>query len=208
MNKDLILKGMKSEMQTLSQLELVDYLAEKLSELYSVNLDLNNKLTKLDNTVKNSNVFFNLPEIEMVCSSKLPRVIIDAADPVGLDANLYPSEACADGAFRWLGPNRLTTFFAPISREVERTVILRLFAQVTEGMYGSMKIYVDGQLVKHEIEPKGKGAEVFVTLPVSDRVQDTVIGIFLPKLFKPSELKDTSTDHRKIGVAFTQIEVL
>lgn len=206
--KNIILESMKVEMQKLTQAELVDYLAEKFAELYSINSEVSNKLNKLNKAVENSNLFFNLSEIELVSSSKLPRVIIDAADPVGLDANLYPAEAYAEGSFRWLGPNRLTKFFVPISREVERTFILRLFAQVTEGMYGSMKIYIDGELVKHEIEVKGGSAEVFVTLPVSDRAQDTVVGIFLPKLFKPSELTEGSTDHRKMGVAFTQIEVL
>lgn len=208
MNKNIILDSMKSDMEKLSQSELVEYLADKFSELYLLNTELNEKISKINDTINNSHLFFNLPEVELVSNSKLPRVLIDAADPVGLDSNLYPAESYAQGSFRWLGPNRLTTFYAPISRDVERTIIIRLFAQVTEGMYGSMKIYVDGDLVEHDIELKGKGAEVFVSLPTSDRVQDTVIGIFLPKLFKPSELNEGSTDHRKMGIAFTEIEVL
>jgi hypothetical protein len=75
-------------------------------------------------------------------------------------------------------------------------------------MYGSLRLYIDGELVEHDIEIKGGSAEIFVTLPVSDRVQDTVIGIFLPKLFKPSEVNPEFTDSRLLGVAFTQIEVL
>jgi hypothetical protein len=208
MNKNLILESMKEEMQKLSQAELVDYIAEKFAEVYSLNTSTTNKLIKIDKAVDNSNLFFNLPEIELISNSKLPRVLIDAADPVGLDANLYPAEACASGSFRWLGPNRLTKFLAPISREVERTFVLRLFSQVTEGMYGSLRLYIDGELVDHDIEIKDSSAEIFVTLPVSDRVQDTVIGIFLPKLFKPSELNAELTDNRLLGIAFTQIEVL
>ena len=208
MNKHLILESLKEEMQKLSQAELTNFIAEKFSELYSLEADLVNKLDKLNKAVENSNLFFNLPEIELISSSKLPRVIIDAADPVGLDANLYPAEAHANGSFRWFGPNRLTKFFAPISREIERTFILRLFSQVTEGMYGSIRIYIDGDLADHDIEIKGGSAEVFITLPISNRVQDTVIGIFSPKLFKPSELNIEFTDDRLLGVAFTQIEVL
>lgn len=196
------------EMEKLPQVELIAYIAERFAKIDSLEIELKNKIDKIDNAIENSNLFFNLPEIELVSNSKLPRVMINATDPAGLDANLYSVEAHANGSFRWLGPNRLTKFFAPISREVERTFILRLSAQVTEGMYGSMKIYIDGELVAHDIEIKGSAAEVFVTLPPSDRVQDTVIGIFLPKLFKPSELTPEAEDSRLLGVAFSEIEVL
>jgi hypothetical protein len=208
MKEDIMLEAMKAEMNNLSKEELVAYMAGKFSELHTSNIQLTSKLEKLNSTVNNSHLFFNLSEIELVSSSKLPRIIIDASDPVGIDANLHPAEAWEHGSFRWIGPHRLTKFFIPISRNVERTLILRLFSQVTEGMYGSMKLYIDGDLVEHDIELKGNSADIFVTLPISDRVQDTVFGIFLPKLFSPSELSEELSDSRVLGVAFTQIEVL
>jgi hypothetical protein len=75
-------------------------------------------------------------------------------------------------------------------------------------MYPSVRLYIDGELVEHDIEQEGNQASLYVKLPPSSRVQDTLLTIFTPTLFKPCDLDPNVTDDRLLGVAYSQIEVL
>ena len=50
--------------------------------------------------------------------------------------------------------------------------------------------------------------ELIATLPVVDRVQDTLISLFVPYLFSPADVDTSSSDNRRLGVAFHQLEVM
>jgi hypothetical protein len=199
---------MKAEMSNCSQQELTEYLAEKFSEIYSLKQELNNKMQLLSESVENSDILLTTKEVDILNRSKLPRVLIDASDPTHYDANVYPAEAYKNGSYRWLGPSRLTNFEIPVSRTEEKTVIIKLFSQVRENMYPSVRLYIDGELVEHDIEQQGNEASLYVKLPPSSRVQDTLLTIFTPTLFKPCDLDKSVSDNRLLSVAYSQIEVL
>lgn len=188
--------------------EQVSFLVEKHIELSEQVKNNQKTIEELKDAINKSTLFFNIPEVNLISSSQLPRIVIGAQDPVGLDANLHSVESNGVDTYRWLGPNRLTTFSLPVNRDEEKTFIVRLCAQITEGLYGSIKVYVDGDLVEHDIELKDDKAELFVTLPATSRKQDTTVALFVPKLFKPSDFIEGSDDHRLLSVAFTQIEVV
>jgi hypothetical protein len=146
----------------------------------------------------------------LLTRSKLEHVIIEANDVVPIGDNFYGPEPIGDGQFiRWTGPDRINTFHVPIDRTQARTIRLSLQAAIKPELFSSVKLYVDGQLVKPSIEVRAKGGvELVASLLMSNRVQDTVISVYVPQLYAPKDLQPESKDGRLLGVAFNQLEVV
>lgn len=197
-----------SILKTADRSKLVEFLTDKFKRIESKLAELEQENRRLKQAVNNSELLYTIPEAVLVSESKLERVVISAKDVQGLNSNLYQLESYAGVQYRWLGPNRLTSFTLPVDRGSEKTLVVRLFSQVVDGVYGSLKLYVDGELIAHDFEDVDGHAQIYVKLPVSTRKQDTVVSIFSPQVFRPSELDHNSCDNRLLSVAFKSIEVL
>ncbi|MEP0356619.1 hypothetical protein [Paraglaciecola sp.] len=206
---DIILDGMAKELASKNAAEKVVFLLEKIAWLHALSNSQSKQLALLEKSIQNSELFFSMPEVTLISRNKLPRVIIKAGDVVPIGDNFYQSEPYGDGGhIRWTGPERLNNFHIPIDRTKDRTLRLFVVKTIKPEILTSIKIYIDGKLVDYDVEPRGEGVELITSLPTSQRVQDTLISMFIPHLFSPSELDNTSTDNRKLGVAFHQLEVL
>jgi hypothetical protein len=204
-----IFEGMTKELASLTPPEKVSYLLSKIAELYTVTNSQRKQIDQLTKTVEDSELFFSLPEVTLISRSKLPRVIINAGDVVPVGDNFYEAEPYGDGGhIRWTGPERLNNFYVPIDRSQERALRVSIVNTIKQEILSSIKIYIDGDLVNYDFEPRGQGVELIATLPPSKRTQDTLVSMFIPHLFAPSQINSQSTDNRKLGVAFHQLEVL
>ncbi len=188
--------------------EMVEFISSKFAELYSEVERLNKKVERLSFSFEQSELLFSLPEVELLSRSKLNRVVIHASDPVSLESNMYQLEENSGTPYRWLGPKRLTKFTVPIERSQKKTVILSLLSQISDGFYGSLKLYVDGELLPHEVELSNGSAKVYANLPESNRVQDTVVALFCPEVFRPIDLDSETSDTRQLSVSFFQLEII
>jgi len=204
-----IIEGMSKEIAQVAPTERANYLIEKIAELYSLAQQQEALIDKLQKSVLDSELFFSLPEVTLMSRSKLPRVVISAGDVVPVGDNFYASEPFGNNDyFRWTGPERLNNFHVPIDRDVERTLRLSVVNAIKPEILRSIKLYIDGELVAYDIEQRGEGVELIATLPASNRTQDTLVSMFIPHLFSPSEVNPGSTDNRKLGVAFHKLEVM
>lgn len=208
-DKDQIFNGMKDEFTSLLSEERAEYLLQKIAELYTLTESQQVYIQKLEKTVFDSELFFNLPEVTLINRSKLPRVVIDANDVVPVGDNFYEAEAYGGGGhYRWTGPERLNNFHVPVDRTQEKTLRISIVNAIKPEILSSIKLYVDGELVSYDFEKRNEGIELIAALPVSSRTQDTLISLFIPHLFSPSEVKPESSDNRKLGIAFHKLEVL
>ena len=208
-DKDQIFNGMKGEFSSHRSEERAEYILEKVAELYATIKSQQAHINKLEKAVYDSELFFNLPEVTLMTRSKLPRVLIDANDVVPVGDNFYESEAYGDeGHYRWTGPERLNNFHVPVDRTQEKTLRISIVNAIKPEILNSIKLYVDGDLVSYDFEKRNEGIELIAALPASSRVQDTLISLFIPHLFSPSEVKPESSDNRKLGIAFHKLEVL
>ncbi|WP_338456287.1 hypothetical protein [uncultured Alteromonas sp.] len=208
-DKDQIFNGMKDEFSSIRSEERAEYLLEKIAEMFMVSKSQSAYIAKLEKAVYESELFFNLPEVTLITRSKLPRVVIDANDVVPVGDNFYEAESYGGGGYyRWTGPERLNNFHVPIDRTEEKTLRISIVNAIKPEILNSIKLYVDGDLISYDFEKRNEGIEIVASLPVSSRVQDTLISLFIPHLFSPSEVKPESSDNRKLGIAFHQLEVL
>ncbi|WP_370256159.1 hypothetical protein [Marisediminitalea sp.] len=204
-----IFEGMSKELASVSPNERANYLLDKLSELYVITQNQAVIIEKLQKSVLDSELFFSLPEVTLMSRSKLPRVVISAGDVVPVGDNFYASEPFGNNDFfRWTGPERLNNFHVPIDRSEERNLRLSIVNAIKPEILRSIKLYIDGELVSYDIEQRGEGVELITVLPACNRTQDTLVSMFIPHLFSPSEVNSESTDNRKLGVAFHQLEVM
>jgi hypothetical protein len=202
--------------ETLSE-ELSDYkvkggtasgfVIEKLGMLIVENNRLTEILKRLEQTVDKSELLFSLPEVDLHTRSKLSTIVINAEDQFAIGSNFFELEKSESGNYRWMGPNRLTTFILPIDRLKEKYLRIFFKSEVKKGLFNSIKFYVDGELYPFDLTRVKGGTELMAKLPVSNRVQDTVVGLFIPELFKPSELTKNSQDQRLLSLAFEKLEV-
>lgn len=183
------------------------YVIEKLAMLIVKNDHLTERLKRLQQTVEKSELLFSLPEVSLHTRSKLSTLVINAEDYFAVGNNFFEIEKSDSGYYRWMGPNRLTTFILPIDRLEEKYLRIIFKSEVKKGLFSSIKIYVDGELCPFDLKRVTGGTELMAKLPVSNRVQDTVVGLFIPELFKPSELTKESQDHRLLSLAFEKLEV-
>lgn len=204
-----IFEGMMSEVAEINPNEKVEYLISKIAELYTLSDKQQAIIGKLEHALRDSELFFNLEEVTLMSRSKLPRVLVCAGDVVPVSDNFYAAEPLGDSDyFRWTGPERLNNFHVPIDRSVERTLRISIVNSIKPELIRSIKLYVDGELTSYEIERRDNGVELITSLSESDRTQDTLVSMFIPHLYSPSELDSSSTDSRKLGVAFHKLEVI
>lgn len=212
LDKKSISKGILDEIADLSLRDshsVMPYFAEKFAELHVLFNQNELELESIKTQLENSELFFSLPEIILMTRNKLPHVLIKAGDIVPAGHNLYEPEAFrADEYFRWTGPERLNNFNVPIDRSTNRIMRLRIVAGVKTEVISSLKIYVDGALIAYEIDARDGLYELIATLPAVERVQDTLISLFVPYLLAASEVDNRSSDTRKLGVAFYELEVM
>ena len=212
LDQKLIYKSILNEMNDLKSKDataVMPFLLEKLSELYLLARKSQTKIESIQDQLENSEFFFSLPEVILMNRSKLPHVVINAGDLVPPGENFYEPEAFGeDGHIRWTGPDRVNNFHVPIDRGSDRIMRLKIASALKPEVISSMKVYIDGQIAAFDIDQKDNMFELISPLPVVDRVQDTLISIFVPHLFSPAEVDTTSTDNRKLGVAFYQLEVI
>ncbi|MAV75010.1 MAG: hypothetical protein CL691_00080 [Cellvibrionales bacterium] len=188
---------------------VIPYLVEKLSELYALADKYQTKIELMQAQLEHSELFFSLPEVLLMSRSKLPYVLINAGDLVPPGENFYEAEAYGGvGHIRWTGPDRINNFHVPVDRSSERIMRLKIAAAIKPQVITSIKLYIDGQLITYEIEQQDNMFELIATLPVVDRVQDTLISLFVPYLFSPADVDTSSSDNRRLGVAFHQLEVM
>lgn len=208
--KEMIINEMMNEFENQeSSKSKIDYLFSKVAELKQFQENISSQLSNLNNQLENSELFFSMPEINLMTRSKLPHVVIEAGDVVPIGDNFYQAEPFGDNKhFRWTGPDRVNNFFVPIDRSIERTIRFKLVNAIKPEIISSIKMYIDGKLVKTDIEKNDSIYELITFLEPSERVQDTLVSIFIPHLFSPSELDDTSDDNRKIGIAFYELEAV
>ena len=208
-DKEEIIDGMSKEIAKINPNDRADYFVAKLAELYSIVINQDKLIDRLTKSVQDSELFFSLPEVTLMSRSKLPRVLVNAGDVVPVGDNFYAAEPYGGGGFiRWTGPERLNNFHIPIDRAVERTLRLSIVNAIKPEILSSIKLYVDGNLIDYDFEERGPGRELIAILPAVNRVQDTVVSLFIPHLFSPSEIDTESTDTRKLGIAFHKMEVL
>ena len=208
-DKDEIFNGMKDEFSLLRSEERAEYLLEKIAQMYMLTQSQSAYIKKLEKAVYDSELFFNLPEVTLMTRSKLPRVVIDANDVVPVGDNFYEAESYGGGGhYRWTGPERLNNFHVPIDRTKERTMRISIVNSIKPEILNSIKLYVDGDLINYDFEKRNEGIELIASLPTSSRVQDTLVSLFIPHLFSPSDIKPESSDNRKLGIAFHKMEVM
>ncbi len=208
-DKDEIFNGMKDEFSSLRSEERAEYLLEKIAEMYMLTKSQSAYIEKLEKAVYDSELFFNLPEVTLMTRSKLPRVVIDANDVVPVGDNFYEAESYGGGGhYRWTGPERLNNFHVPIDRTKERTIRISIVNSIKPEILNSIKLYVDGDLINYDFEKRNEGIELIASLPTSSKIQDTLVSLFIPHLFSPSEIKHESSDNRKLGIAFHKMEVM
>ncbi|WP_282146560.1 hypothetical protein [Alteromonas stellipolaris] len=208
-DKDEIFNGMKDEFSLLRSEERAEYLLEKIAQMYMLTQSQSAYIKKLEKAVCDSELFFNLPEVTLMTRSKLPRVVIDANDVVPVGDNFYEAESYGGGGhYRWTGPERLNNFHVPIDRTKERTMRISIVNSIKPEILNSIKLYVDGDLINYDFEKRNEGIELIASLPTSSRVQDTLVSLFIPHLFSPSDIKPESSDNRKLGIAFHKMEVM
>jgi len=208
-DKDEIFNGMKDEFSSLRSEERAEYLLEKIAQMYMLTQSQSAYIKKLEKAVYDSELFFNLPEVTLMTRSKLPRVVIDANDVVPVGDNFYEAESYGGGGhYRWTGPERLNNFHVPIDRTKERTMRISIVNSIKPEILNSIKLYVDGDLINYDFEKRNEGIELIASLPTSSRVQDTLVSLFIPHLFSPSDIKPESSDNRKLGIAFHKMEVM
>lgn len=208
-DKEKIYKEMKEEFSSLPSENRAEFLLDKLATLTATLHSQESYIKELEKTVQDSELFFSLPEVNLMTRKKLPRVVISANDVVPVGDNFYSAEEFGStGHFRWTGPERLNNFHIPIDRTSERTIRISIVNAIKPEILSSIKLYVDGDLITYDYEKRNKGVELIATLAPSSRVQDTLVSIFIPHLYSPSEIKPDSTDKRKLGIAFHSMEVM
>ncbi|MEO9945798.1 hypothetical protein [Paraglaciecola sp.] len=210
LEKTSVLNQIQKELQNLTSSEdRTNYLLEKLATIMVSAKQTDKELSQLKSLINKSELFFSLPEVTLLTRSKLPHVLISAGDAVPIGDNFYEPEAIGTGKhIRWTGPDRINTFHVPIDRTEEKTLRLTLHAAIKPEIFSSIKLYIDGKLAKPSIEQRETGVELIISLNSSDRVQDTVISMFIPHLYSPKDIDPASSDGRKLGVAFNQLEIV
>ena len=185
-----------------------DFFLDQLIQLKKENQIFSAQLKNMQRQLDKSELFFSLPEINLHSANKLETIHLTAEDCVSIDSNFYEVEFHGDKALRWMGPNRLTTFKLPINRTTEKHLRIKLYSAIKEDLWASLKLYIDGEPADYTREESSESIEILSTLKPSPTLQDTIVGLFVPVLYKPSDINPESNDHRLISFTFRGLEVL
>jgi len=119
--------------------------------------------------------------------------------------NLLPLESSTGGvSYRWSGAGLEIPFQFMLNRNNKLEMQIRLYALIKPEYSKLLKVFIDGQHIKHRFYLDGSLFVVSCTLPVSASASQTEIKIQLPGTHSPSELGG-GPDHRKLGIAISEI---
>ncbi len=208
MNDQADYSKLLSDCVVASNPEITKKLIDKVAILEEKQKAFEKKLELMEKMFRESEFLITNEELQFATSNQLEHIVVRAIDSVSHGDNMYPIEEGSSGVYRWVGPDRLTKFELPINRTKDKTLILRLISEIEEGVYKSIKIYVDGILCNSDYTAKKGVMEIVTTLPRVQKSRDTLIGIFSPRLARPCDINSSSKDMRKVSVAFKEIEVV
>ena len=197
-----------TEFRGLDGEETLKLIVEKLATMQKEQTMLQSKLSRLEHVFHKSELIVSIPAFDIVTTSKLPHLIIEANDPIAFDQNLYEVEEYNDKAYRFMGPEKLTSFSLPIERSTEKDVTITLFSEVTDGIFGSLKLYLDGAAIEHQLDANGSSAVIRFKLPSVNSNHETLLTIYSPVVFRPADIIEGSEDFRYISASLISIEVM
>jgi len=119
--------------------------------------------------------------------------------------NLFPVESVDGGDnFCWSGSDPEIDFSFTLDRHELLEMQIHLICLIKPTYSRRMKIFIDGQHIKHWFAPLGPKMIVGCKLPCADKETQTDIKVVLPGTHSPSEISD-SPDFRKLGIAISEI---
>ena len=183
--------------------ELVEQLVERVEAVEAQNV-------LLQATLEKSELFFTVPELQLMSANKLPSVEILASGVTQRDSNMHGLEQDDAGIeYRWLGPGRITNYRLPVDRSQRRDLKITFKSEISQGFFESLRLYVDGVLQSFDQAAwqDDDGTVILATLETSKRAQDTLISVLTPEPLQPSDLVEESTDDRPLSVAFVSLEI-
>ena len=185
-----------------------------VAQLLESSIEMQNQIQKLEKelealkkAVKTSDLLFSLEESAILNYSKLPSVTIKASDFFAVSDNYYTAEKKGGTVIRWTGPEKINVYRMPVDRSSSRVGTLYIANIISDTIVAGMRIYLDGELVKHDIIQDHNTFKIVFDLPVSQRLQDTIVTVYVDKLYSPKDLSESSSDSRLLGWAFKKIEV-
>ncbi|GAB2191901.1 hypothetical protein MAH1_35100 [Sessilibacter sp. MAH1] len=188
--------------------EAMTVLIDKVTLLEEKQKALEEKLALMDRIFRESELLVNNEELQLSTSNLLGHIVLRAIDTVAHGDNMYAIEEGKSGVYRWVGPDRLTKFELPIDRSEDKTLILRLISEIEEGVYKTVKIYIDGVLCECDYSAKKGVMEIVANIPKCQKSRDTLVAVFCPRIIRPCDINPDSKDLRKVSVAFKEIEVV
>lgn len=121
------------------------------------------------------------------------------------NGNLLPIEfSASDVSYRWSGAGPKIPFHFMLNRNNKLEMQIRLFALIKPEYSKQLKVFIDGQHIKHRFYIDGSLFVVSCTLPVSTSTSPTEILVLLPGTHCPSELGE-GQDRRTLGIAISEI---
>ena len=127
------------------------------------------------------------------------------ADRLAYNRNLLPIESSADGIpYLWSGADPEIEFLFSLDRSKKLGMQIRLYALIKPEYSKQLKVFVDGEHIKHRFSENEGLYVLSCNLPPSYKTGQTDIEIILPATHSPKDL-GSSNDERKLGLAITDI---
>ncbi|BFM06780.1 hypothetical protein [Halioxenophilus aromaticivorans] len=197
-----------SEQQANNSGSVADFLIEKLVEMQLQYNEQDKKIERLQKTIQRSELFFSLDEVTLISTNKFNDYTLRAEDAILPTDNFYECEKRGDNDFiRWTGPAKFNNFIVPVDRSQSRVLRFVIAGAIKRELLALLKIYVDNEILKVDVEEKGGFLTYTGVLPASARKQDTVVTLYCPEVSSPMEVNQNSTDKRVLGVAFQRMEI-
>ena len=182
--------------------QLFEQLVKELSKTRLVSECLALENQQLNKKVRALSVPMPTPLVDL-CNNDFPdELLIDARMPLRGEDGFYAMEYTGSDAVRWTGPENSFSFSMMVDRSRPLAFELEVVKAIAEECCEDVTYEIDGVVKRLEIEGKlWKGI-----IPASGKPQ-TRVTFNLAKTAAPSELNESSTDHRRLGVAFKQMTI-
>jgi len=119
--------------------------------------------------------------------------------------NMLPVETVEGGArISWSGSEPEIRFSFDLDRRDVLEMQMHLFCVMRKNYARNMKVFIDGNRVKHWNAIRGSSFVIACKLPVTNQTTETEVCIVLPGTVSPSDISD-SPDTRKLGIAISEI---
>ena len=203
--KEVIDQKISSSKDPYAHLQIVsDVLVDSLGELRA-------RVKMLETVIVSKGVVLAKVEHAQMGGIETNMALLDevdvSAERFSSDDNMYGLEQSDVGlSYVWTGPDPKTVFVVPVARGREKLLRLRFLSAIDDSFLETMKVYVDGKVIEHQLEFDGECNNVVVTLAKIDTNSATEFEIDLGCTISPAE-QGKGEDQRKLGLAIVGYSV-